>query len=243
MNKKTIMVLFLLIIFLSSAYAAKPPTHSGKDKDGGTLPGLPAQTDENKCGYLLNGVWYKYECCIDEECGYGSTCIDHECVKIVCAGDVNLNLEVVEGKIRAKVEGVQNCNGKTVRIKEWSCEGTTVCSFVWNETECYFEVPSIGVYEYFACLDTNGDGEYSSDEEDGEKIVVAPYTPPANQTENQTSNETSSGKLVDVENEESPFGVCVPIGLIIVIFVLILFPWVHETLNERKGREGRRKRR
>ncbi|GEM_PF-2402230 len=234
--QKKILVVLLMLLLLSASYPAKP--ESNKQKNVKVVEG-PKGQNESDCGYFLDGVWHGYECCSDAECEKGDVCIDHECVKLECAGDVNLNLEVVEGKIRAEVKGIENCDGKTVRIRNGSCDGQEVCSFVWSAAECYFNVPPPGTYEYFACVDMNGNGEYSSDETDAEKLFVMLYGP-----ENKTTdkNQTSAGRQTDAENEESPWEVCVPLGLFVVVLAIILLPWVHETWGERKKKTGSRKR-
>jgi hypothetical protein len=224
MRKKILLVLLMLLL-LSVLCSAKPAA-AGKQKN---IKVEAPEKNETGCGYFLDGVWYEYECCSDEECGEGSACIDHECVRLECSGDMNLNLRVEDGRIKAEVKGIENCEGKTVRIKDGSCEGHTVCSFVWNATECYFDIPKPGTYEYFACLDMNGDGNYSSDEVDKEELVVAPYIP-----ENQTTGGGSSGSG---DGGDEAWGFLIPIGLFFVILVLILTPWLHESMRETKKRK------
>jgi len=229
--QKKILVILLILVLLSVFYSAKPDVDKRKNIK---VQEEPKGENETGCGYFLNGTWHEYECCNDTECEEGMVCIDHECVEVECAGDVNLNLELNEGRIRAKVTGIKNCDEKTVTIRSGSCTGKVLCSFIWDVSECYFMIPQPGSYEYFACVDMNGDGKYSSDEMDAEKIVVMLYEP-------ADKNQTYAWKQ-EVKNEESPWEVCVPLGLFVLVLAFLLFPWVQETLESRKKRSRSRKR-
>ncbi|MEM2948482.1 MAG: hypothetical protein QXD51_00050 [Candidatus Anstonellales archaeon] len=140
-----------------------------------------------------------------------------------CYGDMDLTIDVNNKKIVAKVSGLENCIGE-INITEGSCEGKVACSFELSQGECYFNIPSIGTHEYFACLDMNEDGEYTSDETDYEKVVVAPY---------EEGDEDEGGGF--------SWDIIIPIGLFAFILFIIAFPLLNETIKKKKSGKKRRK--
>ncbi|MFH0830283.1 MAG: hypothetical protein V1887_03940, partial [Candidatus Aenigmatarchaeota archaeon] len=110
--------------------------------------------------------------CVDADAGYsynydpGIGAWSVACTR--CAGQIILTLPGTtvqpSASVSASVSGPTNCAGLTVYIKSTSCSGTTACSFPLSDTvnSCNFNAPANGgTYNYYACLDENGNGVYT----------------------------------------------------------------------------------
>lgn len=202
MQKKIFAIIFILM-FVSIFYAAKPPG-VGKEKDAK----IPPLVEDSQPSALNE----------PNETG-GEEMLEEETTE--CYGDMDLSVDVDGKKIIAKVSGLENCEGK-MNITEGSCEGQVICSFELSQDGCYFNIPSIGTHEYFACLDMNEDGKYTSDEVDYEKVVVTPY---------------------EEENKDDGFSwdILIPIGLFAFILFIIAFPFINETFKKKEKKRKKRK--
>ena len=99
----------------------------------------------------------------------------------VCSGAVQLNLNPStiqsNGLVEGATSGLRFCNGKTVWIKEDSCTTSRYkcnCKVSGDGCVCSFNAPSTSKkYTYYACVDNNGDGDYSdSGERNSDELIV-----------------------------------------------------------------------
>lgn len=95
-----------------------------------------------------------------------------------CSGNIALTLNpstvAPSGSVTASASGLSSCDGKTVYFKRNSCTGTQDSSCLVSGTGCSgsFAAPS-STYNYYACIDKNGDLDYTDPgENDGKTLVV-----------------------------------------------------------------------
>ncbi|MGB9675267.1 MAG: NEW3 domain-containing protein, partial [Candidatus Nanoarchaeia archaeon] len=92
----------------------------------------------------------------------------------VCSGAVNLTFEPspasVGTRVTAIINGLSNCQGKEVRlVNGTNCSkdlvGNTTIGSAGNGANINFTAPNIsGTYNYTACVDMNGDGNWTNNE-------------------------------------------------------------------------------
>ncbi|MBI5697461.1 MAG: hypothetical protein HZC29_02970, partial [Thaumarchaeota archaeon] len=129
--------------------------------------------------------------CGDNSCNCGetsSTCPGDCPGGAVCSGTITLSLSPTtvapSGSVTPSSSGLSSCDGKTVYFKKDSCAGTQVSSCTVSGSGCTgasFTAPSTtGSYTYYACVDKNGDSDYSdSGESDPETLTVSTAPPPS----------------------------------------------------------------
>ena len=97
-----------------------------------------------------------------------------------CSGSISLSLSPNPAQpsstITASTSGLSNCDGKTIYIKDYQgcSSGTTICSCTSGDSgcSCQFTAPSSeGDYTYFACIDKNGDDDFS-DSGESDSVVL-----------------------------------------------------------------------
>jgi hypothetical protein len=105
-----------------------------------------------------------------------------------CEGSISLvlspNLVEGESEVKAIATGLMGtaCYGKTIQITRDSCSGPKICSCESKGTgcSCSFKatLPSIGggyfhsEYNYYACVDKNGNGDYLDFGEQGFAMLI-----------------------------------------------------------------------
>jgi hypothetical protein len=101
------------------------------------------------------------------KCPTGYYCSQGQCEKKECKGEIELqgNIQVCAWEDpRLHVSGLTLCTGKKVYFKEESCNGKTIGSCTLNKDNvCVRNVffKEIGTPTVVACLDKNGDGDFT----------------------------------------------------------------------------------
>jgi hypothetical protein len=122
----------------------------------------------NKCSFC--------GCPSDKSCNT----TNEECyAPLQCSGSVSLNLTPSTTQPGSSVIpsalGLSNCVGKTIYFKNNSCTGTQVSSCTLTDGSCIgsnFTAPSNeGLYTYYACIDKNGDNDFTDSGESSSKIL------------------------------------------------------------------------
>ncbi|MEM5879107.1 MAG: hypothetical protein QXU74_01265, partial [Candidatus Aenigmatarchaeota archaeon] len=202
-NRKILLFIFgiLTYLFLSIQSAVSAVVEGGGGGGGTTtttstttttttLPSCPSNcvssiTQTCKCGTQPcsppSGGGTSLYCCQTTNACYPSqsTC-QQQCG--ICTGSISLSLNPTTAEksqtITVSFSGLNYCSGKTIYIKSESCNGATACSISFDSsTSCTFTAPSTtGTYIYYACIDKNGDNDYSdSGESASQTLSVVEY--------------------------------------------------------------------
>jgi hypothetical protein len=110
-------------------------------------------------------------------------------VTLGCSGSVSLTLNpstvISGGIVTPSASNLINCGNKVVYFKRDNCAGAQVssCTIPSGNGGCTgnsFSAPSsVGAYTYYACIDKNGDGDFSDDGEQNSKtLTVIPEVGP-----------------------------------------------------------------
>jgi len=122
-------------------------------------------------------------CPINQNCNT----TNEECyTPIACSGSVMLNLSPsnVEsgGLVTPSASNLTSCDNKIIYFKKDSCTGTQMSFCTLTGDGCTgpdFTAPgSYGMYTYYACIDKNGDGDFTESGENSSKLLnVTDFTP------------------------------------------------------------------
>jgi hypothetical protein len=104
-----------------------------------------------------------------------------------CSGTISLSLSpnpvYTSGAVTPTASGLSSCNGKTVSFRKDSCSGAQVSSCTASGTGCpgnNFLAPAVAnSYTYYACIDKNGDGDYSDAGESGSAVLIVQEAQPS----------------------------------------------------------------
>jgi len=138
-----------------------------------TISGAPSQP------VVLCSDYTNQTSCLGADCNWcnaTSTCINATESCPTCSGTVSLVLEEHGNTSTAKISGLSDCDDKTAYLKIESCSGSTVDTCFVSGTGCWisFSTPlAAGNYTYFACVDMDGNGEFTSDESTSSVLMVS----------------------------------------------------------------------
>jgi len=122
--------------------------------------------------YCCSSGWSTSKC---PECTTTTTTLP------ACSGSISLSLSPnptsPSSTVTASADNLSNCNGKTIYIKDYNgcASGSTVCSCTSSSTgcSCTFTAPSSpGQYDYYACIDKNGNGNFADPGEQSSKVTL-----------------------------------------------------------------------
>ncbi|MBD3360245.1 hypothetical protein GF366_00415 [Candidatus Peregrinibacteria bacterium] len=99
----------------------------------------------------------------------------------ICSGSLDLSFlpgtALPEEQISAVVTGLSGCSGEEVDLREGPCTGAVLDTCVVGTSGCVlsFNAPTdVGTYEYYACVDMNGDADFDDEGEmDSAVLTVA----------------------------------------------------------------------
>jgi len=111
-------------------------------------------------------------------CPTGEYCSDGLCVKKECKGEIQIDVETLQFCPRVyysfTASGLLMCNSKQVTFREGSCDGLILkkCTLRSNgKCSVNIRFTELGTPTVFACVDKNGDGDFS-DEGEQDSITV-----------------------------------------------------------------------
>ena len=106
-----------------------------------------------------------------------------------CSGTVVLTLSPNPSppsqKVKATISGLSGCDGKEVYVREGSCSGALKCSCKVSGSGCSCTFTAGGSCNplsqptYYACIDKNGDGDYSDEGENDYEVLKMDCGPQA----------------------------------------------------------------
>ncbi len=123
-------------------------------------------SDSSTCGLQSSCSW----------CSVNSTCkkSSESCVVANCTGTLSFDLVQTGSVVSADFKGLSDCGGKSIYLKEASCDGTNVnsCSVTGTGCSLMFTAPSSSK-NYFGCVDENGDGTFDQAEQSSKLFVIS----------------------------------------------------------------------
>lgn len=139
-----------------------------------TIGGAPPQP------VVLCSDYTNQTSCLDAECNWCN--VTNSCINVTescptCSGTISLILEKHGNMSTAKISGLSNCNNKTAYLKRESCSGSIVETCSVSGAGCWisFSTPTAtGNYTYFACVDMDESGNFTSGESTSSVLRVSP---------------------------------------------------------------------
>ena len=135
----------------------------------------------------------------------------------LCNGTLSLSVE----QNTASISGLNDCENKTLYIKEDGCDNETIvsCNVTGSGCSANLPFPSEGNHTYYACIDFNEDSTFESSEQTSQEILI--------QQQAQQQVEVSEKK-----SEESNYlYVIIPV-VVILIIVAVYFLFLRKRKDE-----------
>lgn len=149
-----------------------------------TVSGLPINSAAKTIGggipEVLCSDYANETSCLDAACQWCNitdVCKDVSETCPTCSGSVGLSLERHGNTSTGQISGLSGCDGKTAYLRQDSCNGSAAGECPVSGTGCWvsFTTPaSVGNYTYFACVDMDENGEFTSGETASSVLEVPP---------------------------------------------------------------------
>ncbi|MBI4010137.1 MAG: hypothetical protein HY361_03005 [Candidatus Aenigmarchaeota archaeon] len=163
------------------------------------------KTDNTTCSEYINQSSCSGGC---KWCANDNSCRNEDdACPTLCNGTLSLSVE----QNTASISGLNNCENKTLYIKEDGCNNETIvsCNVTGSGCSANLPFPSEGNHTYYACIDFNDDSTFESSEQTSEIISI----------QQQVQQQPAS---VEKPSEFNYLYLIIPVAMVLIVAAYLL---------------------